>query len=168
MEPLAQRGQRESMPVQTSRTLAWGSTPHRLARPGGFTMNTSEIFVGIDVSKTQLDIAIRPTNKWYQVANTLDGIAELVNKLYPRSPTLITVEATGGSEREVAVTLAAQNWAVAVVNPRHARSFVRALGLLAKTDRLDAAMLALFDERGVRYPPLVGQKIAIFADRHWK
>ncbi|MCP4397780.1 MAG: IS110 family transposase, partial [bacterium] len=80
-------------------------------------MNTSEMFVGIDVSKTQWDIAIHPSHEWYQVVNTLDGIAELVNKLYPRSPTLITIEATGGSEREVAVTLAAQNWAVAVVNP---------------------------------------------------
>ncbi|MCP4401884.1 MAG: IS110 family transposase [bacterium] len=83
-------------------------------------MNTSEIFMGIDVSKTQLDIAVRPTKEWYQTANTPEGIAELVTKLLPRSPTLITVEATGGYEREVAVTLAAQNWAVAVINPRHA------------------------------------------------
>ncbi len=68
--------------------------------------------------------------------NTPEGIAELVIKLSPRSPTRITIEATGGSEREVAVALTTQNWAVAVVNPRHARSFARALGLLAKTDRL--------------------------------
>lgn len=114
-------------------------------------MNISEIFVGIDVSKTQLDVAIRPTHEWFQVANTPEGIAELVTKLSPRSPTLITIEATGGYERDVAVTLATQGWAVAVVNPRHARSFARALGLLAKTDRLDAAMLALFGER-VRPP----------------
>ena len=79
------------------------------------------------------------------------GIAELVTTLSPLSPTRITIDATGGDEREVAVTLATQNWAVAVVNPRHARSFARALGLLAKTDRLDAAMLALFGER-VRPP----------------
>jgi transposase len=114
-------------------------------------MNISEIFVGIDVSKTQLDVAIRPTNEWFQVANTPEGIAELVTKLSPRSPTLITIEATGGYERDVAVTLATQGWAVAVVNPRHARSFARALGLLAKADRLDAAMLALLGER-VRPP----------------
>ena len=114
-------------------------------------MDTSDMFIGIDVSKTQLDIAVRPTNVWYHVPNTPEGIAELVTKLSPLSPTLITIEATGGYEREVAVTLAAQNWAVAVVNPRHARSFARALGLLAKTDRLDAAMLALFGER-VRPP----------------
>jgi transposase len=114
-------------------------------------METPEIFVGIDVSKAQLDIAVRPTNVWYQITNTPEGVAELVTILHPMSPTLITIEATGGYEREVAVTLAAQNWAVAVVNPRHARSFARALGLLAKTDRLDAAMLALFGER-VRPP----------------
>ena len=114
-------------------------------------MNTADIFVGIDVSKTQLDVAIRPTKEWRQVANTPEGIAELTTTLSPLSPTLITIEATGGYEREVAVTLANQGWAVAVVNPRHARSFARALGLLAKTDRLDAAMLALFGER-VRPP----------------
>lgn len=114
-------------------------------------MNTSDIFIGIDVSKAQLDMAVRPTNVWHQVPNTPEGIAELVTILLPLAPTLITIEATGGYEREVAVTLAAQKWAVAVVNPRHARSFARALGLLAKTDRLDAAMLALFGER-VRPP----------------
>jgi transposase len=114
-------------------------------------MNISDIFIGIDVSKTQLDIAIRPTNIWYQVSNTSDGIADLISRLQPTPPTLITIEATGGYERDVAVTLATQGWAVAVVNPRHARSFARALGLLAKTDRLDAAMLALFGER-VRPP----------------
>lgn len=110
-------------------------------------MNTAEIFVGIDVSKAQLDIALRPMNDWFPVANSPEGMAELVTRLRSVSPTLITIEATGGYEREVAVTLASQGWAVAVVNPRHARSFARALGLLAKTDRLDAAMLALFGER---------------------
>ena len=114
-------------------------------------MNTQKIFIGIDVSKAQLDIALRPLNEYFHVANTPEGIDELVERLQPVSPTLITIEATGGYEREVAVTLASQNWAVAVVNPRHARSFARALGLLAKTDRLDAAMLALFGER-VRPP----------------
>jgi len=110
-------------------------------------MNTSHIFVGIDVSKTQLDVALRPRHEGYHVANTSEGIAELVARLQPVSPTLITIEATGGYEREVAITLAQQDWAVAVGNPRHARSFARALGLLAKTDRLDAALLALFGER---------------------
>jgi transposase len=105
------------------------------------------MFIGIDVSKAQLDIAVRPTHVWYQVSNTPEGIAELVTILQPISPTRITIEATGGYERDVAVTLATQGWAVAVVNPRHARSFAKALGLLAKTDRLDAAMLALFGER---------------------
>jgi transposase len=110
-------------------------------------MNTSDMFIGIDVSKAQLDIAVRPTHVWDQVSNTPEGIAELVTILQPISPTRITIEATGGYERDVAVPLATQGWAVAVVNPRHARSFAKALGLLAKTDRLDAAMLALFGER---------------------
>ncbi len=80
-------------------------------------MNTQDIFVGIDVSKTQLDIAVRPTHAWDQVPNTPDGIADLISRLQPTPPTLITIEATGGYEREVAITLALQGWAVAVVNP---------------------------------------------------
>jgi transposase len=118
-------------------------------------MNTSEIFIGIDVSKTQLDVAVRPLNDAYQVPNTADGIATLVERLRPVVPTLITIEATGGYEREVAVALTQQNWAVAVVNPRHVRAFARALGQLAKTDQLDAAALAQFGEqvRPVARPP---------------
>ena len=68
--PSVSMGQRESRLVQTSRTLARGSTPQRLARPGGHSMNTSDMFIGIDVSKAQLDIAVRPTQVWYHVSNT--------------------------------------------------------------------------------------------------
>lgn len=110
-------------------------------------MNTSEIFIGIDVSKTQLDVARRPLNDAYQVPNTADGIATFVERLRPVVPTLITIEATGGYEREVIVALSRQGWAVAVVNPRHVRAFARAIRQLAKADQLDAAALAQFGEQ---------------------
>lgn len=118
-------------------------------------MNTHEIFIGIDVSKTQLDVALRPLNDSYQVPNTPEGIACLVAQLQAVSPTLITIEATGGYERAVAVALSHQGWAVAVVNPRHVRAFARAIGQLAKTDQLDAAALAQFGEqvRPIAHPP---------------
>ena len=118
-------------------------------------MNTQKVCIGIDVSKTQLDVALRPLNDAYQVPNTAEGIATFVERLRPVVPTLITIEATGGYEREGAVALSRQGWAVAVVTPRHVRAFARAIGHLAKTDHLDAAALAQFGEqvRPVARPP---------------
>jgi transposase len=108
---------------------------------------SNEIFVGIDVSQATLDYAVRPTGTPGQVSNDEAGIASLVTSLKGQSPTLIVVEATGGLERPVVAALSAAQMAVVVVNPRRARAFAEAIGLLAKTDRVDAAGLAELGER---------------------
>jgi transposase len=102
------------------------------------------LFVGIDVSKSRLDIATRPTNAGWQVDNTEKGIASLVDKLKQLKPALIVLEATGGYETAVTAALASEGSPVAVVNPRQVRDFAKSLGKLAKTDKIDAALLAHF------------------------
>lgn len=109
-------------------------------------MMQTEIFVGIDVSKAQLDIAVRPTDERWSVPHDDAGLDTLVARLQPLKPTIIVVEATGGWEGRVAGALAGAGLAVAVINPRQARAFARATGQLAKTDRLDAQVLARFAE----------------------
>jgi transposase len=103
-------------------------------------------FVGIDVSKAHLDVSVRPTGELTRHANDEAGNAELVGKLVGLSPTLIVLEATGGYEAPVVAALALAGLAVAVVNPRQARDFAKATGTLAKTDAIDAAVLARFAE----------------------
>jgi transposase len=106
---------------------------------------------GIDVSKPWLDLAARPGAKAARFPNTADGQAELVAQLQGMSaserPELLVVEATGGLERGVVAALDAAGVAVAVVNPRQVRDFARCLGRLAKTDRLDAEVLARYGEQ---------------------
>jgi transposase len=102
----------------------------------------SQVFVGIDVAKAQLDIALRPTGKRWAVTNEDTGIAALVAQLLAVQPTLIVLEATGGYQRAVVAALAAAGLPLAVVNPRQARDFAKATGQLAKTDALDARALA--------------------------
>jgi len=102
------------------------------------------IFVGIDVSKAALDVALRPSGEQWSSPNDEVGIAELVDRLRPLGPQLIVLEATGGLERLVVAALALAGLPVAVVNPRQARDFAKATGQLAKTDALDAAVLAHF------------------------
>jgi len=101
-------------------------------------------FVGIDVAKAQLDVAIGPNGESFSVANDETGISELLRRLEPAD--LVIIEATGGLEVPVASALATAGIAVAVVNPRQVRDFARATGRLAKTDRLDAQVLARFGE----------------------
>jgi len=103
-------------------------------------------FVGIDVSKAQLDVCVRPAGELTRHANDEAGIVELVAKLLDVSPTLIVLEATGGYEAPVVAALALAGLAVAVINPRQARDFAKATGTLAKTDAIDAAVLARFAE----------------------
>ncbi len=110
------------------------------------TSGTVAIFVGIDVSKATLDVALRPTGTGWQSANDEAGIRALVARLHPLAPQLLVVEATGGLERQVVAALALAGLPVAVVNPRQARDFAKATGRLAKTDALDAALLAPFAE----------------------
>jgi transposase len=103
-------------------------------------------FVGIDVAKAALAIAIRPDGTVMQVPNDEAGIAHLVTQLRQTPPTLIVLEATGGREAPVAAALATAGLPVAVVNPRQVRDFAKATGQLAKTDALDARVLAHFAE----------------------
>ena len=106
-----------------------------------------EIFVGIDVSKRRLDVAVRPTGETWNGANDAAAVAALVEWLRARGPVrLIVVEATGGYEGAVAAALAAADLPVVIVNPRQVRDFARGLGQLAKTDTIDAAVLAHFAE----------------------
>ena len=109
-------------------------------------MESSAIFVGIDVAKAHLDVALHPTGTHHRLPNSETGIAELQATLGAVQPELVVLEATGGHETLVATTLASAGLPVAVVNPRQVRQFARAVGQLAKTDRLDAQLLARFAE----------------------
>jgi transposase len=104
-------------------------------------------FVGIDVSKAMLDVAVRPGGETWQVANDEAGIGELVTRLHQLGSVLIVCEATGGFEQPVVAALAAARVPIVVANPRQVRDFARSTGQLAKTDRIDAGILALFAER---------------------
>ena len=108
---------------------------------------SSESYVGIDVSKDRLDIAVLGEQRVWQISNTPDGTAKLVQQMQKLQPELIVVEATGGYQRAVVEALFWAGLAVAVVNPARVRQFARACGLLAKTDKLDAQVLAVFGER---------------------
>lgn len=103
-----------------------------------------EFFVGIDISKDTLDIYLDPTGESLHVAYDEAGIAEVARRLAALKPVLIVMEATGGLETHLATELAARGLPVAVINPRQARDFAKATGQLAKTDRVDAAVLAAF------------------------
>ena len=106
--------------------------------------STTETFVGIDISKARLDIAVYGQASSWQAENTEPGIAELVTRLTALAPTLIIVEATGGYELRLVAELGAAHLPVVVTNPRQVRNFARATGKLAKTDKLDAHLLAHF------------------------
>lgn len=104
------------------------------------------IVVGIDVSKDRLDVAVRPSGEVFAVARDADGIDGLIARIAPLCPTAVAVEATGGYETVVAASLAAAGLAVVVVNPAQVRGFARALGQRAKTDPIDARIIAHFVE----------------------
>jgi len=104
-------------------------------------------YVGIDVSKIELEVAVRPTGECWTEKNSASGIADLGRRLSKMSPELIVLEATGGLEMPLATALVTAGLRVAVINPRRARDFAKSLGRLAKTDRIDAHDLAEFGER---------------------
>ena len=103
-------------------------------------------YVGIDIAKKQLDLAIRPSGERRQVHRDEQGLAALVKELVADKPALIVLEATGGLEVSVVSALLQAELPVVVVNPRQVRDFAKATGRLAKTDRLDADVLAHFGE----------------------
>jgi transposase len=110
-------------------------------------MENAPLWIGIDVAKEQLDVAIGASGETWSVPNDDEGIRSLVEDLRSRSCGLIVLEAMGGFEIAVVIALAAAGLPVVVANPRQVRNFARATGQLAKTDRLDARILALFAER---------------------
>jgi transposase len=115
------------------------------------------VCVGIDVAKDELVIAVRPSLAEWTVANSASGIEALTTRLAALAPACVVLEATGGYERACAAALATAGLPVAVVNPRQVRDFAKATGQRAKTDRLDAAVLALFAER-------VGPQVRVLPD----
>ena len=114
-------------------------------------MSQEPTYVGIDVSKERMDVAVRPTGRSWSVSYDGAGVDDLVAQLKELKPAGVITESTGGLELPLVATLAAATLPVAVVNPRQVRDFARSTGRLAKTDRLDAQVLAHFGE-AVRPP----------------
>jgi transposase len=104
-------------------------------------------FVGIDVSKARLAVHVLPAGTAFTVANDPGGLADLVARLAALAPAAVVLEATGGLEAAALAALAAADLPASAVNPRQARDFAKGFGLLAKTDAVDAAALALFAEK---------------------
>jgi transposase len=107
----------------------------------------AETFIGIDVSKATLDIHLRPSGEEWSTPNDDEAIAVLVARIAAHGPLLIVLEATGGLERRILAALLGAKLPAVAINPRQVRDFARAIGQLAKTDVLDARVLALFAER---------------------
>jgi transposase len=125
----------------------------------------NKIFVGIDVSKDRLDVAVRPSGETFSVERNAAGLEQLVARLRPLSPHLVALEATGGFETIVAAAVAAAGFAVVVVNPAQVRNFAMALGQRAKTDPIDAAVIAHFAEAtGAQPRPLPDAQTRLLAD----
>lgn len=102
------------------------------------------VYVGIDVSKDRLDVHVLPQDEGFSVERNGKGLAELVQRLAPLSPALVAVEATGGFESTTAAAVAAAGLPLAVINPAQIRHYAQALGKRAKTDPIDAAVIARF------------------------
>lgn len=105
-------------------------------------MVSSPLFVGLDVAKATLDIAVRPTAETWSAPNEATGMDALVTRLGALAPPLIVLEATGGYQGPLVAALAAADLPVVGVNPRHIRAFAQAVGILAQTDRIDARIIA--------------------------
>ena len=110
-------------------------------------MDRYEVFVGIDVSKARLDVHVLPSDEAFVVTRDDEGLKSLLARLAGLELALVVLEATGGLQERVALEVAAAGLPVAVVNPRQVRDFARATGRLAKTDRIDAAMIARFADK---------------------
>jgi transposase len=113
-------------------------------------MSKSQVFVGIDVAQATLEVAVRPTGEAWQVANDEIAFGDFVERLRQLKPLLVVLEATGGIHLPVVAALAAAKLPVVAVNPRQARDFAKATGMLAKTDRIDARSWPILPRRFVR------------------
>lgn len=132
-------------------------------------------FVGIDVSKDRLDVVVLPSGEVFVTGRDADGLDDLLARLRPLAPALVALEATGGFETVVAATLAGVGLPVAVVNPAQVRAYATAIGQRAKTDPIDARLIARFaeatrpearplpDEATTRLADLVGRRRQIIA-----
>ena len=139
---------RRTLPCRV-RTAAWAIKPvsARLGQhQGEVIMERESIFIGIDVAKEKMDIAVRPSDRTWSTSYDDDDVEVLVGQLQELSPTAVILEATGGIELPLVAALAAASLPVEVVNPRQVRDFAKSTGQLAKTDRLDARVLAHFGE----------------------
>ena len=123
----------------------------------------SSLFVGIDVSKDRLDVAVRPTGGAWQVSHDSRGISRLVERLGELAPQLIVLEATGGMEMALAGELAGSQLAIAVVNPRQVRDFARAAGKLAQPAGSDRSRNALHPGRFSRRDWPGHRPVALFS-----
>lgn len=111
------------------------------------TIQNEKCYIGIDVSKAILDVFIMPKKVHFQVENNITGIRKLIKKLKIFSNFLVAMESTGGYEKPAAQALAKEKIPVAIINPRQIRDFAKALGRLAKTDRIDAEVIAIYAEK---------------------
>ena len=128
-------------------------------------MSSTPVTVGIDVAKAHLDVAARPSGESWQVPNDEAGIRHLIERLRALAPELIVLEASGGREVLAASALSEAGLPVAVVNPRQARDFARAIGQLARTDALDAQVLAPLRGGG---PPHAPPPCRMPPSRRWR
>jgi hypothetical protein len=144
--------------LRRARTVAWAYQPESCKEgpERRQSLGSEGPYVGIDVAKDRLDIAIRPTGDLWSMAHDAPGIAKIVHQLAQLHPMLVVLEATGGLQMPVAGALVTAGLPLAMVNPRQVRDFARATGRLAKTDRLDAQVLAHFAE-AVQPTPLLCQ-----------
>lgn len=111
------------------------------------TVQNDKCYIGIDVSKKTLDVFMLPLKEFMQFENNAAGIRKLLKKLSAFCDPSVVMESTGGYEKPVAQALAKGNISTAVINPRQIRDFAKALGRLAKTDRIDAEVIAIFAEK---------------------
>ena len=147
VEPASECGAPFAMQFESPDSrLGREASPDLQARAADATREV-QMFVGIDVSKERLDVHVRPSGESFAVPRDEAGIATLTERLAKAGASLIVLEATGGFEVAVATGLAAARLPLAVVNPAQIRAFARAVGQLAKTDRLDAEIIARFADQ---------------------
>src|SRR6185437_11667480 len=140
LKPAAQRGSSIVGPLNPDSRVGRSASPVEQGRV------RMDAYVGIDVSKDRLDVHVEPSGESFAVARDGEGLAGLIERLQPLAPRLIAIEATGGFEIVVAAAIGGAGLPLAVVNPAQVRHYAQALGKRAKTDTIDAAVIARFAE----------------------